>query len=643
MRLPLSTFGRFIVDADGSRVKLACVNWYGAHMRQFVVGGLHRRNIHELADTIRNMGFNCVRLPVSIELVQNNPPVCDEALAANPALQGASALTLLDAVVAALGRLSIMTILNVHNSAAGWCCEPGSPEGLWWTDAWPAHAWLDALAHLALRYRNTSHMVVGMDLRNEIHDAPALRRIVRYGDGSGDSTLSSDWRAAAEAGGRAVLRSNPEWLVIVGGLCSGFDLRLIAASESSLPQLPSGHQHKLVLSTHCYPTARWWLVVEQRLLAPLTFKSVHESTTLPLLAMICVLVACGVVVCSLMMCAFRGDGAQHLDALVHQDGAVEMARREHFASSYEFDPTGVGYGDEDGRHTTTSGSGMPSPSRGKAAAWRSRCFKTRWTVVTGLLAALGLLLVITSVTASTAAALFTEGYQRAGCHELDRLEPARLNTLAIGCGIGCLVVVTSIVLMLCGAKTGRAGASIRRRPTFWLQAHCPCSRLATVRSGAVLHCCVGASACTCTTALVAALLLLYAHSLVGHFASPIAALEADLRSKWRLDTLQVPLWVGEWAPWADPSEGFADDFAAVLRMHDLDWSVWSLNGDAWVDNTTWRNWSAYPRYDAPAFGTSGYRNEDSGLLDRDWRGVRDTAGLARLQALQRPVRVQPWP
>src|SRR5690349_16112695 len=38
--LPLRTSGRFIVDANGKRFKLASANWYGAEERDFVVAGL---------------------------------------------------------------------------------------------------------------------------------------------------------------------------------------------------------------------------------------------------------------------------------------------------------------------------------------------------------------------------------------------------------------------------------------------------------------------------------------------------------------------------------------------------------------------------------------------------------------------------
>lgn len=40
-RLPLGTSGAHIISTiDGERAHLSCVNWYGAHMDTFAVGGL---------------------------------------------------------------------------------------------------------------------------------------------------------------------------------------------------------------------------------------------------------------------------------------------------------------------------------------------------------------------------------------------------------------------------------------------------------------------------------------------------------------------------------------------------------------------------------------------------------------------------
>jgi endoglucanase len=61
---PLSTSGRFIVDAHGKRVRLAGVNWYGAHLG--VAPGLDRTDRRSLARRIAGLGFNSVRLPFSL-------------------------------------------------------------------------------------------------------------------------------------------------------------------------------------------------------------------------------------------------------------------------------------------------------------------------------------------------------------------------------------------------------------------------------------------------------------------------------------------------------------------------------------------------------------------------------------------------
>jgi hypothetical protein len=47
-RVPLSTRGSKIVDVNGKTVRLACVNWYGAHMERFVVNGLDLQRIDVL-------------------------------------------------------------------------------------------------------------------------------------------------------------------------------------------------------------------------------------------------------------------------------------------------------------------------------------------------------------------------------------------------------------------------------------------------------------------------------------------------------------------------------------------------------------------------------------------------------------------
>jgi aryl-phospho-beta-D-glucosidase BglC (GH1 family) len=73
--LPLSTNGNKIVDVNGKPVKLACVNWYGAHMERFVVTGLDLLPVDEISQDIASKGFNCVRFPYSLEQFVHNRTV----------------------------------------------------------------------------------------------------------------------------------------------------------------------------------------------------------------------------------------------------------------------------------------------------------------------------------------------------------------------------------------------------------------------------------------------------------------------------------------------------------------------------------------------------------------------------------------
>ena len=99
---PLSTSGRFIVDAHGKRVRLAGVNWYGASEDMGVPAGLDRTDRSTLAGLIAAQGFNCVRFPFSVWMTEQTAPVPQQYLAANPDLDGKTPLEVYDACVKAL-------------------------------------------------------------------------------------------------------------------------------------------------------------------------------------------------------------------------------------------------------------------------------------------------------------------------------------------------------------------------------------------------------------------------------------------------------------------------------------------------------------------------------------------------------------
>lgn len=232
---PLHTSGRFIVDHNGARVRLNGVNWYGAESSDFVVAGLETARLQSIVAQIKDLGFNVVRLPWSNQLYESNPVVGDEALAANPELKGEHALTILDRVISALTNAGIMVILDNHNSDAEWCCSTTDGNSLWYNSAYPQTSWIADWRGMARRYQNNP-LVIGADLRNEPR-APAT-----WG-----GSASTDWHAAAELGGDAVLSINPHWLIFVEGINYALDL-------SGARRLPVKLRvpHQLVYEAHNY-------------------------------------------------------------------------------------------------------------------------------------------------------------------------------------------------------------------------------------------------------------------------------------------------------------------------------------------------------------------------------------------------------
>ncbi|CAE7435812.1 PEX1 [Symbiodinium natans] len=255
------TQGRWIVDATGNRVKLACVNWAGAEVKDGLVGGLQARNVSSIAATFKSMGFNCVRFPWSVWMVQTNPRVPDHLqkslLGANPQLMGLRALEVLDAVIDACASTQLLVFLDNHVSDGTWCCSDVDENGLWYNSRWPTSDWLEAHVKLATRYVRQP-WVVGTELRNEVR-ASAPRGTPHWGGGG-----PNDWHAAATKAGNAVLAVNPSLLVAVGGLNYGKDLSGVYRLPVQLDK-----PDKLVYTAHSYSWSYPWLTD--------TYQALHEQ------------------------------------------------------------------------------------------------------------------------------------------------------------------------------------------------------------------------------------------------------------------------------------------------------------------------------------------------------------------------------
>ncbi|MER8182369.1 cellulase family glycosylhydrolase [Kitasatospora sp. NPDC094015] len=224
---PLSTRGRYVVDAHGDRFKLKSGNWAGAQGTYEGSGdvgdvtnhqadqksnniplGLDRTPIARIMADFHALGINSVRLPFANAMIHDTAPVPDAAVTANPQLKGKTPLQVYDAVVAALTADGFAVILNNHTTSYRFCCALDGNER--WNSGQSTQQWIDDWVFLVDRYKDNKR-VAGADLRNEVRrdtwDDPNW--------GMGDD---HDLYKAFEEAGNRILQADPDLLIIMEGI-----------------------------------------------------------------------------------------------------------------------------------------------------------------------------------------------------------------------------------------------------------------------------------------------------------------------------------------------------------------------------------------------------------------------------------------
>lgn len=265
---PLSTRGRWIVDANGDRFKLRSGNWHGASGTWNGSGsadedanhhagensgrtplGLDRAPMADIIAGFREIGINSVRLPFSNEMIHDSVPVTDEAVAANPSLRGRTPLQVYDVVVRELTAAGLAVILNNHTNTTRWCCGVDGNER--WNTSQSTGTWENDWLLMARRYRDNPR-VVGADLYNEV------RRDI-WDDPNWGWGDDHDWFAASQrVGDRILTEADPDLLIIVEGInWTGIPVDGFAHERPTLePVRRLSHtlvdSGKLVYSAHFY-------------------------------------------------------------------------------------------------------------------------------------------------------------------------------------------------------------------------------------------------------------------------------------------------------------------------------------------------------------------------------------------------------
>ncbi|TBO60901.1 glycoside hydrolase [Streptomyces kasugaensis] len=266
-RGPLSTRGRYIVDADGNRFKLKAGNWSGAQGTWEGSGdvndvtnhqadqksnniplGLDRAPMARILADFHELGLNTIRLPYAEAMIKDTTAVPDGAVAANPQLRGKTPLQVIDAVVAALTADGFAVILNNHTTTYRWCCGLDGNER--WNSSQTTQQWVDNWRFMVNRYKSNKR-VVGADLRNEV------RRDWKDDPNWGWGNEHDLYKAFQEAGLR-IQDTNPDILVIMEGInWQGIPQGMFPHGRPTLTPVRNlsntlMYSNKLVYSAHFY-------------------------------------------------------------------------------------------------------------------------------------------------------------------------------------------------------------------------------------------------------------------------------------------------------------------------------------------------------------------------------------------------------
>jgi aryl-phospho-beta-D-glucosidase BglC (GH1 family) len=121
-------------------------------LNRFVPEGLDSVPIDFIAKSIAALGFNCVRLPYSLESFYRDPKVNTFLLYANKELQDLSSMQLFDKVISILTQTGLMVILSNHVSGARACCSLKDYNGLWYNTSYSQRSFFEALKGMTKRY-----------------------------------------------------------------------------------------------------------------------------------------------------------------------------------------------------------------------------------------------------------------------------------------------------------------------------------------------------------------------------------------------------------------------------------------------------------------------------------------------------------
>jgi len=209
----LHTDGNKILDKNGKQVWLTGVNWFGYNTGTNTFDGLWNSQLAPSVKAIADHGFNLIRVPISVQLINQwasgEYPRANYNNAYNPELNDMNSLEIFEYFLKLAEENGLKVMPDIH------CAETdamGHNVNLWYTDKVSVNDYYRALEWIASRYKNND-TIIAIDIKNEPHGKQNEQNKAIWND----STDINNWKYTAETAAKKILAINPNVLIMVEG------------------------------------------------------------------------------------------------------------------------------------------------------------------------------------------------------------------------------------------------------------------------------------------------------------------------------------------------------------------------------------------------------------------------------------------
>lgn len=223
--------GDKLYDMYGNEVWITGANWFGFNCTENILHGLWSAELRDTLKSIADHGVNMLRIPVSTELLygwmQGTPAACvgfnpsnSQYYKFNAELCNAdgtamNSMQVFDKMMEVCKEYGIKVMVDVHSPDSN---NTGHNYELWYGKEMKngvevtTQVWIDTWVWLVNKYKDDDTLIA-VDLKNEPHG--------KGGSSSAkwdNSTDENNWKYAAETCAKAILKVNPNILIMVEGV-----------------------------------------------------------------------------------------------------------------------------------------------------------------------------------------------------------------------------------------------------------------------------------------------------------------------------------------------------------------------------------------------------------------------------------------